>query len=195
MRKNSLKLVVLLGLASISSISSAHISTGTAEGGSFVTGFTHPLLGLDHLLAMLAVGLWAGQSQSKILWMAPLSFMLFMVIGGVLGIMHFNLPMTEHAIIMSLIVFGSLIALSVKANVYIAMLILGAFAIFHGHAHGTEMSITASASQYTVGFIAATGILHLIGIAIAKIFLFKNKMFLSRLSGGGIITAAIILLI
>lgn len=193
MNKNFFKFIVFIVFATISTISSAHIGTGTAEGGGFIAGFTHPLLGLDHLLAMLAVGLWAGQSQGKILWLAPLSFMLFMAIGGALGIMNVNIPIAEHAILLSLIVFGSLIALSVRPNVTIAMLIIGSFAIFHGHAHGTEMAVTASAIQYITGFAITTGLLHIIGIAVSQVFLSGNKIFLSRLTGSSIIAAGILL--
>jgi urease accessory protein len=107
---------------------------------------------------------------------------------------NFNLPIAEHAIIASLVVFGGLIAFSIKPNVIMAMMLIGIFAIFHGHAHGSEMVITASPAQYTIGFICATGLLHIIGIAIARAFQFNNKAYLSKFTGSGIIAAGIILL-
>jgi urease accessory protein len=176
MNKNFFKLVVFITFATISNISNAHVEPEIAVVGSFITGLIHPLSGLDHLLAMLSVGLWAGQNQGKILWMTPLTFMIFMIIGSIIGIMNFNLPISEYAILLSLIVFGSLTALSIRSNITIAMLIIGTFALFHGYSHGTEMSKTASAFQYIIGFVITTGLLHITGIAISKIFLLRNKI-------------------
>lgn len=194
MRKNFLKFILISILMSISTMATAHIGTGTAEGGAFMAGATHPLLGLDHLLAMLAVGLWAGQNKGQLLWLAPLLFMLFMIIGGVLGMFSFNLPITEHAILVSLLVFGGLITLSIKPNTVIAMLLISTFAIFHGHAHGTEMTVTASAAQYIIGFVLTTGLLHLIGIAIARTALFESKAYVAKIAGGSIVAAGVTLM-
>lgn len=195
MRKNIFKFIAISILMSISTIARAHIGTGTAESGGFIAGFTHPLLGLDHLLAMLAIGLWAGQASGKILWVAPLSFMTFMVLGSALGILGANLPITEHAILVSLIVFGGLVALSIKSNTMVAMVLIGTFAIFHGHSHGTEMAVTASATQYTIGFVLATGLLHLIGIAIAKSYFFSSKAYLPKVTGSSIAATGLALMI
>ena len=195
MRKNFFNFILISILMSISAIARAHIGTGTAENGAFMAGVTHPLLGLDHLLAMLAIGLWAGQNKGRTLWIAPLSFMLFMVIGGILGMFNFNLPITEHAILVSLIVFGGLITLSIKPNTVIAIILISIFAIFHGHAHGTEMAITASVAQYIIGFMLTTGLLHLIGIAIAKTSLFNSKAYVSKVAGSGIVATGIALMI
>lgn len=194
MHRKIFNIIAVLGTICLSSIANAHIiDTNVNVGNSFITGFIHPLHGLDHLLAMLAVGLWAGQHQNKTVVLAPLTFIFFMLTGWILGVNHVHLPLTEHFIMMSLIVFGSLIALSIKTNTYLAMAIIGIFAIYHGYAHGLEMSITASALKYTAGFVAATAMLHIIGIIIAKICLAKNKMYLSKISGGGVIAAGIAL--
>ena len=194
MRKNIFKFTILATFMGISTTASAHIGTGSAEAGGIIAGFTHPLLGLDHLLAMLAVGLWAGQNRGKILWAAPLSFMAFMAIGGILGIFNFALPITEYAILASLVVFGGMIAFSIKPNVIAAMILIGTFAVFHGHSHGSEMVIATSATQYIIGFVLATGLLHGLGIGIAKCLQLDSKAYLATITGSGIIATGIVLL-
>lgn len=194
MRKFSLNFCLLNILTLISCTVYAHIGSGTNECSGFLSGFTHPLSGLDHLLAMLAVGLWAGQNKSKILWIAPLSFIVFMVIGAIAGIFGLNLPMGEIVILISLVVFGSLIALTVKPNTILAMFIIGIFAIFHGHVHGTEIAATSLPLMYTLGFVLSTGLLHLVGIAISKFALLEKRVTLSSITGGSIMVAGILML-
>lgn len=195
MGKNIINFLLIITCLSISSSATAHIGTGLVATNSFINGFTHPLLGIDHLLAMLAVGLWAGQNQGKTLWVTPISFIIFMIIGGMLGIFKVNLPLVENAILASLIVFGGLIALSIRSNITVAMLLMATFAIFHGHSHGTEMIITDVAFKYISGFVVATGLLHISGIGIAKYLQLDSKANLSKITGSSIITAAVILLL
>jgi urease accessory protein len=137
-------------------------------GASFLAGFLHPLLGLDHQLAMIAVGLWSGQIGGRMIWTAPLGFMTMMAVGGAWGMLGLGFPLVEGGIIASIILFGCLIAGSVTPHPWIGAAAVGAFALFHGHAHGVEMTVGALGPLYAGGFVLATGLLHLLGIALAK---------------------------
>ncbi len=156
-----------LGLAALAALAPtlafAHPGIG-AHG--FLHGFAHPIGGIDHILAMVAVGMFAANLGGRALWAVPLSFMGFMLVGGALGMFGVSLPFVEIGIALSIVVLG--IAVAVKANwpVAAAMAMVGLFAIFHGHAHGTEMPLDASGATYALGFVAATGLLHLAGIGI-----------------------------
>jgi urease accessory protein len=136
--------------------------TGLGDG----HGFTHPLGGLDHLLAMTTVGLFAWQLGGRALWLVPATFVLMMAAGGALGMAGVPMPFVELGIAMSVIVLGAIVALGSKAPVVIAMGIAGLFALFHGHAHGTEMPLDASGLGYAAGFMLATALLHAGGIAL-----------------------------
>jgi len=135
---------------------------------SFSHGFLHPLLGLDHQLAMIAVGLWSGQIGGRMIWTAPLGFMTMMAVGGAWGMAGFGFPLVEGGIIASIILFGCLIAGAVTPRPWIGAAAVGAFALFHGHAHGVEMAVGSLGPLYALGFVLATGLLHLTGIALAK---------------------------
>jgi len=132
----------------------------------FVHGFAHPIGGIDHILAMVAVGIFAANLGGRALWAVPLTFMSFMVVGGALGMLGVSVPFVEVGIALSIVVLG--IAVAVKWNwpLTAAMAMVGLFAVFHGHAHGTEMPLDASGASYALGFVAATGLLHLAGIGI-----------------------------
>ena len=138
-----------------------------AGGAGLAAGFGHPLGGLDHLLAMVAVGLWAVQVGGRALWMVPLTFMATMVVGGLLGLEGVALPGVELGIVASLIVLGSLVAFAVKPGIWFGIATVGLFAVFHGHAHGAEMPEAASPLLSALGFVGATGLLHASGIALA----------------------------
>ncbi|MDR6291390.1 urease accessory protein [Inquilinus ginsengisoli] len=133
----------------------------------FTAGFAHPLSGLDHILAMVAVGIWAGQVGGRYIWQAPLAFLALMALGGLAGIEGLGLPMVEIGIAGSIVVFGAMIALAVRPVAWIGMAVTGVFAVFHGYAHGAEMHPDASALTYGVGFMVATAILHGAGIGVA----------------------------
>ncbi|MEJ8573941.1 HupE/UreJ family protein [Microbaculum marinum] len=141
----------------------AHVGAGSASG--FASGFTHPLLGPDHLLAMVAVGLWAGLVGGAALWVWPAVFVGTMVVGGILGMSGVALPLVEPAILASVIVLGVFAAFAFKAPVWLGGILAGAFALFHGHAHGTEIPAAATGIEYLAGFAVATALLHGIGIA------------------------------
>jgi urease accessory protein len=141
----------------------AHPGHGDAVG--LVAGFLHPLGGLDHVLAMLAVGVFAFVLGGRALWLVPLSFVGMMAVGFLLGLGGVNLPFVELGIGLSSVVIGAVAALGRPLPVWGAMGLVGLFAIFHGHAHGVEMPADAGGLEFALGFMAATALLHLVGIA------------------------------
>jgi urease accessory protein len=142
----------------------AHTVAGTSLG--FESGFLHPITGLDHLVAMVAVGLWGAQLGNPAIWVLPIAFPLVMAVGGFLGVAGVDLPLTEPVVALSGIALGLLIALHVRLPLWVATLLVGTFAIFHGYAHGRELPDAVNPLAYGVGFVTATGLLHLTGIAI-----------------------------
>jgi len=168
----------------------AHTGAGSVSG--FASGFGHPIGGLDHLLAMIAVGILASQQGGKSLWLLPVSFVAMMVIGGALGIAGVAVPFVELGIVGSVIVLGAVIALGKHMPTGAAMALVGVLAIFHGHAHGTEMPVDASGFEYGLGFALATAMLHAVGLGLgiaAQKAAAKFAPVAVRI-GGGVITAA-----
>jgi urease accessory protein len=152
----------------LASISPALAHTGHGAS-SFLQGLAHPLGGLDHVLAMVAVGLYAAILGGRALWLVPAAFLGTMALGGALGVAGYGLPYTEIGIALSVIVLGLAIALRISLPTLAAMALVGVFAIFHGHAHGAEVPQTLSGHEYAAGFLLATALLHGVGIAIAVI--------------------------
>lgn len=142
----------------------AHIGVGHVS--SFGAGFGHPVSGMDHVLAMVAVGLWAAQMGGRAVWIVPLAFVSLMGVGGVLGILEISIPFGEQGIVTSVFVLGVLIAASLKLPVVVSAFVVGIFALFHGHAHGTEMPAGLGGLEYGAGFALATALLHMTGIAL-----------------------------
>ncbi len=140
--------------------------TGVGDTSGFVHGFSHPVSGIDHILAMVAVGIFAYQLGGRALWLVPGTFVLVMALGGALGIAGIPVPFIEAGIALSVVILGAIIALGVKAPVAIAMAIVGVFAIFHGHAHGAEMPADTSGATYALGFMLGTALLHSAGLAL-----------------------------
>ncbi len=163
--KNVLSRAALSALAMIPTAAWAH--PGLHGETSLMSGFLHPLMGVDHILAMVSVGLLAAHLGGRSLWAVPASFILAMVIGGTLGVAGFHVPVVEAGIAASVIVLGVLVAMRAKISGPLAAALVALFGIFHGAAHGTEMPVDASLMGYTAGFVAATAILHAAGIAIA----------------------------
>jgi len=159
----SLPLAALLTLVPLTS-ALAHTGGGVALG--LQSGLLHPITGLDHLVAMVAVGLWGAQLGNPAIWTLPITFPLVMALGGLLGVSGVPLPLTEPVVALSGIALGLLIALSVRAPLWVAAMVVGTFAIFHGYAHGRELPSAADPTAYAVGFVVATGLLHLSGIVI-----------------------------
>jgi urease accessory protein len=177
----------LLALA-IPSLAHAHAAASGA-GSSFSTGFLHPLSGLDHVLAMLAVGLWGAQLGPPALWALPVGFPLVMALGGVAGIVGLPLPSVEAGIALSVIVLGAVIALDQRPPLAVAWLLVAFFAVFHGYAHGVELPQQAGAVAFSAGFVMATGLIHLTGIGIGSVVHLRGGLTALR-AGGTAISAA-----
>lgn len=143
----------------------AHADAATLAGG-FATGFMHPVLGWDHVAAMVAVGLWGAFLGERAVWTLPVVFPVVMAAGGVLGLLGVPVPFVEEGIALSAIVIGAMIATATKPPLWIAAVVVGAFAIFHGYAHGAELPEAANPLLYTAGFMVATGLLHVGGIVL-----------------------------
>jgi urease accessory protein len=158
------RLILIAAALIASTAAQAHVGVGDANG--FVHGFGHPLSGIDHILAMVAVGLFAAHLGGRALYLVPLSFVGMMIVGGALGMAGVHLPYVEVGIGLSVVVLGAAVAFGLNVPTAIAMALVGFFAIFHGHSHGTEMPETASGLEYGAGFILATAALHAIGVGV-----------------------------
>ena len=164
----------------------------------FVHGFAHPLGGLDHVLAMVAVGLLAAQLGGRALWFVPAAFVVTMAAAGALGLSGVAVPHVETGIALSVVVLGVVVALRIGMPVVVAMAMVGVFAIFHGYAHGIEMPAGegASAALYGFGFIAATVLLHGVGIAAGlMIARAPQNLRIAQLAGGAMALTGAALLI
>ena len=160
----------------------------TAAGavGGFASGFTHPIFGWDHVVAMVAVGLWGAFLGAPAIWLLPVVFPLVMAGGGALGILGVPVPAVETGIAASAVVLGLLVAFAARPPLWLAAVVVGAFAIFHGHAHGTELPAAADPLTYAIGFVLATGLLHLLGIAFGLLVRWPAGMIAVRAGGGAI---------
>ncbi|MBB4187702.1 urease accessory protein [Sinorhizobium terangae] len=156
----------LLALAAAALPAVAHAHPGVGAAGGLAHGFMHPVGGLDHILAMVAVGTFASIIGGRALWLVPASFVLMMAAGGALGIEGIAVPFVEIGIAASVIALGLAVALRWNPPTAVAMGVVSLFAIFHGHAHGAEMPMDASGLQYALGFMAATALLHVAGIGL-----------------------------
>lgn len=156
-----LKLVLLVFI--LPSTAGAHTATGAV--GGFLSGFQHPLTGLDHIVAMVAVGLWGAFLGGRAMWTLPVVFPVVMAIGGALGVMGVPMPGVETGIALSGVILGAMVALAARPPLWVAAVIVGIFAIFHGYAHGAELPEAANAMTFAIGFVISTGLLHLGGIA------------------------------
>ena len=141
----------------------------SGQAGGFLSGLSHPISGLDHVLAMIAVGLWGAQLGSPAVWLLPVAFPMMMAFGGMLGLMGFPVPGIEIGIAVSGIVLGALILGETKMPLIGALLVVAFFAVFHGHAHGTELSPGQNAMLYSLGFVICTGTLHAVGIGMGLV--------------------------
>jgi len=159
-----------------------------------VDGIGHPISGLDHVLAMLMVGVFAWQLGGRALWLVPMTFVGVMAVGGMLGVAGIGIPFVEIGIALSVVVLGAIVAFDVKAPIAAAMGVVGLFAMFHGHAHGAEISDYAGGVAYAAGFMIATAILHLAGISIGFLIGTADKR-LVRLAGGLTTVAGVVLLV
>ena len=170
----------------------AHVDAGQSTG--FLTGLLHPISGLDHVLAMVAVGLWGAQLGAPAIWLLPVTFPIAMALGGFLGLVGIPLPGVEVGIAASAILLGAALLTERRFPLYAAAALVGFFAIFHGHAHGTELPPGESGLLYSLGFVVATGCLHAIGIAIGAIHRWPAGRVALRVAGGGVGAAGVFFL-
>lgn len=180
---------LLVVMQSTASAHAAHGPGGHGDAGGFASGFLHPLTGPDHIVAMVAVGLWGAFLAGRAMWMLPVIFPVVMAMGGAMGILGIPVPAVETGIALSGVVLGILVALAAKPPLWVAAVIVGIFAIFHGHAHGTELPESADAMTFAIGFVVSTGLLHLAGIAFGLLVKWPWGRVAVR-SCGGLIAAA-----
>ena len=190
--KQSLSKMLVLSLM-FPTLAFAHTGVGQTTG--FMHGFGHPVGGADHILAMVAVGLWAAQIGGRALWVVPCTFVSIMVLGGILGFSGVLVPFVEEGILVSILILGILIAGAFKLPLVYSSLLVGIFAIFHGHAHGAEMPESIGAASYAVGFALATAMLNLAGIGLGMLMKKINMQTVTRFAGAAIAVSGIYLAI
>jgi urease accessory protein len=171
----------------------AHAGGGVFAG--FESGFAHPVTGNDHLLTMIAVGLWAAQHGGKVLWIVPAIFVALMILGGVMAFSGIPVPYVEEGILLSVLILGIVIAVGLRLSLGIQAFIVGVFAVFHGHAHGTEIPFAAEAVTYSLGFASGTALLHAAGAACGWMLHKLNIGKAIRLAGGVIVLGGMYLVV
>ena len=171
----------------------AYAHVPSAAGAGWAEGLAHPFSGLDHVLAMVAVGLWAAQMERRLAWLLPLAFPAVMAGGAVLAALGFAVPGVEAGIAGSVMVLGLLVALAARPSVAVAATVVGFFALFHGHAHGTELPMTADPWLYGAGFVLATALLHGIGLVFGSAARRPVGRPLVRLAGAAVSAAGVVL--
>jgi len=184
----------IIGLVSLSvfAASSAVAHTGVAVSSGMAAGMFHPIGGLDHILAMVAVGILAAQHGGRALWWVPASFVALTAVGGVLGVYGADVPFVEQGIAGSVIILGAVVAWGGKLPLAAVMTLAGGLAVFHGHAHGTEMPLNVSGMTYSLGFIAVTAALHALGMGLSialHTYMEKSARLAARAGGAGIALA------
>jgi urease accessory protein len=167
----------------------AHVQRGEAAG--FLAGFRHPISGWDHVLAMVAVGLWGAQLGAPAIWVLPVAFPLVMAMGGMLALIGVSLPGIELGIAASAMLLGAAVMFEVRPPLVVAASLVGVFAVFHGHAHGTELQPGQSALLYSMGFVVATGSLHALGIGIGTVHRWTWGRTLLRAAGAVVATGGV----
>jgi urease accessory protein len=182
----------LLMLALVAIPAWAHEQSGQAAG--FVSGLLHPVSGVDHVLAMVAVGLWGAQLGAPAIWLLPVTFPLVMAVGGFLGLLGVTLPGVEVGIAASAILLGAMVATESRPPLWLAAMLVAFFAVFHGHAHGSELPAGESGLLYSAGFVVATGGLHASGIAIGLIHRWRSGRIALRGAGAAVGVAGLVFL-
>ena len=170
----------------------AHTEQGRAAG--VLAGLHHPVSGLDHVLAMVSVGLWGAQLGAPAVWLLPVTFPMVMAFGGMLGLMGVSLPGVEVGIALSGVLLGLAVLVEWRPPPWMAGVMVGFFAIFNGHAHGTELPAGASGLLYSIGFVMATGTLHAVGIGIGTIHRWGWGRVVLRVAGGLVALAGAVFL-
>jgi urease accessory protein len=167
--RNEMKLRATVALLAFAAVPVAQAHVLGVHGAGFTAGLAHPFLGADHLLAMIAVGLWAGQMGGRALWGVPLAFVAMMVLGALLALAGIPLPVVQTGIATSLLVLGLLVGITARLPAAASMLLVGAFAVFHGHAHASELPQALSPALYGLGFVIATALLHAVGVWLGRL--------------------------
>jgi urease accessory protein len=191
MRKTTL--VAGLSLCLFTAAAQAH--TGTGALGGFQSGFLHPILGFDHLLAMLLVGIWGAQLGGRNVWTLPVVFPLVMALGGFAGAAGLPLPGVEPVIALSVVGLGLAVAFAAKPPEWVALVAAGVFAVFHGYAHGAELPEAADGVAYGIGFVLATGLIHLAGIGFGLATLPRLEGRIARVAGAAMSLAGVYFLL
>ena len=176
--------LVLVLTCALSVPADAHSFTG--ETGGFFSGFEHPISGMDHIMAMVSVGLWGTQLGAPAIWLLPITFPLVMACGGFLGLIGIPLPGVEVGIALSALLLGAAVMAEWRAPLFAAAALVGVFAIFHGHAHGAELPPGDSGLLYSIGFVVATGLLHLVGIGIGSVHKWASGRRFLQAAGAGV---------
>ena len=184
--------IAMMVLALAPAAALAHQETGQATG--FLSGLAHPVSGLDHVLAMIAVGLWGAVLGPPAIWVLPVAFPMVMALGGLMGLLGIPVPGVEIGIAVSAIVLGAMVLAEVRPSLWIAAAIVAFFAIFHGHAHGRELPEGASALLYSLGFVVATGLLHAVGILLGVAHRWAAGRQAVRAAGGVVALAGVFFL-
>lgn len=194
MRKSAMSIVwVFAAGALLPSVAYAHI--GGCDAGGVLHGLTHPFSGLDHVCAMLAVGLWAAQTGGRSMWVVPFSFVSVMAIGGVLAMSGVSLPFVEQGVVLSVLLLGIFISAAIRLPLWLGAGLVGLFALWHGQAHGAEMPVLASGMRYGAGFLLATLSLHMTGVWFALALQTTLRDRVVRLAGAGIALSGLYLAI
>ena len=193
--RRRLHATLVAGLITLAAATPALAHSNTGMAGGFLSGFQHPLGGLDHLLAMVAVGIWGAFLGRPLIVALPVIFPTVMAVGGVLGMAGLPIPPVELGIALSVVVLGAAIASAVRAPVWAASVLVSVFAIFHGYAHGQELPAAADPVGYSAGFVLATGLLHLTGIAIGLVAARPGGALVTRGLGGLIAVAGVYFLV
>ena len=184
--------IALIAAALAPAIAFAHEETGQAAG--FLAGLLHPVTGVDHVLAMISVGLWGAVLGPPAIWVLPVAFPLVMALGGLMGLLGIPLPGVEIGIALSAIVLGTMVLAEARPPIWLAALIVAVFAVFHGHAHGRELPEGTSALLYSLGFVIATGLLHAVGILLGAAYRWPAGRRGLRVAGAGVALAGIFFL-
>lgn len=192
LRARALLLGLALDVVLVPKGALAHVPGGEVAG--LVSGLQHPLSGADHVVAMLAVGLWGAQLGAPALWLLPVTFPVVMALGGMLGLLGAPMPGVELGIALSAVTLGAMVLREARPPWLLAAGLVGVFAVFHGHAHGTELPEGASGLLYSLGFVVATGSIHAVGIAIGLLHRWPAGRLALRLAGGGVTAAGLLFL-
>jgi urease accessory protein len=183
----------LLTVATVAAPAMAHEGTAGLAGG-FLAGFMHPLLGWDHVAAMVAVGLWGAFLGRPAIWALPVVFPLVMALGGAAGVLGLPLPKVEVGIALSALLLGWVVAAAARPPLWLAATLVAVFAVFHGHAHGTELPQATNPLAYSLGFVMSTGLLHIGGMAFGLLTQWPAGRLAVRAAGGGIAAAGAVFL-